>query len=412
MAIRRSHELRKSRQSRRTESLREQRRGKRGLRIEALEDRRLMALGPQLIGVLPNAGSLLAEGDIRNVAPQELLFKFDENQVFADSPATLQKSFQITRSGGDGLFGDPLDGIGDDVVVTPGYVGLVTGTKNQIVLRFQDRLADDQYRLVVKGTTADALRNTSGMALNDLTNDNVDNGSDYRLNFELDLGAQIVSVVPQPIRRNTNGTLTQDRNKIVVYFNDDDLFVEKDGTGKPTAASAENPAFYQLMLTRDTVSNRDDVTFLPQTVQYDAATDRAVLTFAQNIDELAGPSKSGTFRLRIGTDEAIPAVPVLLTPSTDPGSSFGTAENISASFNTPQAVSVKLSEQIISTDFPLDFPGAVDEPGNRSIPVQGPYVPRSRRMGRHAVRCRLAGQGHTDRRHHHRLLQFPGFLRV
>ncbi len=368
MAIRRSHELRKSRQSRRTESLREQRRGKRGLRIEALEDRRLMALGPQLIGVLPNAGSLLAEGDIRNVAPQELLFRFDENQVFADSPATLQKAFQITRSGGDGLFGDPLDGKGDDVVVTPGYVGLVTGTKNQLVLRFQDRLADDQYRLVVKGTTADALRNTSGMALNDLTNDNVDNGSDYRLNFELDLGAQIVAVVPQPIRRVTDGTLVtlvQDRNKIVVYFNDDDL----------SAASAQNPAFYQLMLTRDTVSNQDDATFRPQTVQYDAATDRAVLTFAQNIDDLAGPTKSGTFRLRIGTDEAIPAIPVVLTPQAEPGSSFGTAENISASFNTPQAVSVKLSEQIISTYFPLDFPGAVDEPGNRSIPVQGPYVP-------------------------------------
>ena len=212
-----------------------------------------MALGPQLIGVLPNAGSLLAEGDIRNVAPQELLFKFDENQVFADSPATLQKAFQITRSGGDGVFGDPLDGKGDDVVVTPGYVGLVTGTKNQLVLRFQDRLADDKYRLVVKGTTADALRNTSGMALNDLTNDNVDNGSDYRLNFELDLGAQIVAVVPQPIRRNTDGTLTQDRNKIVVYFNNDDL----------SAASAQNPAFYQLMLTRDTVNNQDDVTFRP-----------------------------------------------------------------------------------------------------------------------------------------------------
>ncbi|MHB8954104.1 MAG: dockerin type I domain-containing protein [Pirellulaceae bacterium] len=334
-----------------------------------------MALGPQLIGVLPNAGSLLEEGNIRNVAPQELLFKFDENQVFADSPATLQKAFQITRSGGDGVFGDVLDGIGDDVIVTPGYVGLVTGTTNQIVLRFKERLADDHYRLIVKGTTADALRNTSGMALNDLTDDNVDNGSDFRLNFELDLGAQIVAVVPQPIHRNANGTLVQDRNQIVVYFNNDDLFVANDSTGKPTAASAENPAFYQLMFTRDTVSNQDDVTFLPTRVQYDAATDRAVLTFAQNLDDLAGPGQAGTFRLRIGTDESIPAVPVVLTPATDPGSSFSTAEDLSAVFNAPQAVSVKLSEAIVSGYFPLDFPGAVDEPGNRSIPVQGPYIP-------------------------------------
>ncbi len=240
------------------------------------------------------------------------------------------------------------------------------------MLRFKERLADDKYRLIVKGTTVDALRNTSGMALNDLTNDNVDNGSDFRLNFELDLGAQIVAVVPQPIQRNTNGTLTQDRNKIVVYFNNDDLFVEKDGTGKPTAASAENPAFYQLILTRDTVSNQDDLIFNPLSVAYDAATDRAVLTFSKNLEELAGP---GTFRLRIGTDESIPAVPVVVTLATDPGSSFNTAIDLSANFNTDQASGVMLSDQIVSNYFPLDYPGAVDEPGNRSIPVQGPYIP-------------------------------------
>ena len=81
MAIRRSHKLRNSRKLRRSSSLRAQRRGERGLRIENLEERRLLALGPQLMGVLPNAGSLLEEGDIRSIAPQELLFRFDEDQV-------------------------------------------------------------------------------------------------------------------------------------------------------------------------------------------------------------------------------------------------------------------------------------------------------------------------------------------
>lgn len=374
MAIRRSHKLWKSRKFRRSSSLRALRRSERGLRIETLEDRRLLALGPQLIGVLPNAGSLLVEGDIRNVAPQELLFKFDESQVFTDDPATLQRAFQITRAGGDGVFGDVVDGIGDDVVVTPGYVGLVTGTTNQLVLRFQDRLVDDHYRLVVKGTGVDALRNADGMALNDLTDDNVDNGADYRLNFELDLGAQIVAVVPQPIHRNANGTLSQDRNKIVVYFNDDDLFVQNGPGGAPTAASAENPAFYQLILTRDTVSNQDDVKFNPTKVQYDPVTDRAVLTFGQaaSLEGLAGP---GTFRLRIGTDESIPAVPVEVTLTREPGSSFDTAIDLSSDFNTDHASSVIVSQKIVSTDYLLDFPGAVDEPGNRSIPVQGPYYP-------------------------------------
>ena len=146
MAIRRSHKSKQSRQHRRNSSLREQFRSKRGLRIETLEERRLLALGPQLIGVLPNAGSLLAEGDIRQVAPQELLFKFDENQVFADNPTTLAKAFSVTRAGTDGILGNT-----DDVVVTPGYVGLVTGTTNQLVMRFQGAVGGRQVPLGGEG---------------------------------------------------------------------------------------------------------------------------------------------------------------------------------------------------------------------------------------------------------------------
>ena len=41
--------------------------------------------------------------------------------------------------------------------------------------------------------------------------------------FELDLAPQIVSVVPQPVLRLANGSLAQERNKIAVYFNNDDL---------------------------------------------------------------------------------------------------------------------------------------------------------------------------------------------
>lgn len=364
MAIRRSHKSRKSAQHRRNSSLREQFRSKRGLRIETLEERRLLALGPQLIGVLPNAGSLLVEGDIRQVAPQELLFKFDENQVFADNPTTLAKAFSVTRAGTDGILGNT-----DDVVVTPGYVGLVTGTKNQLVMRFQERLADDKYRLVVKGTGTDALRNTSGMALNDLTNDNVDNGSNYRLNFELDLGAQIVAVVPQPVTNN-NGVLTQAGDKVVVYFNNDDLDL----------TSAQNPAFYQLILTRDTVNNRDDVTFLPTSVVYDPTKDMATLTFSTNLyslpDPVTGlPIGSGTFRLRIGTDESIPAVPLNLGTAADAGSQFTTAMDLSSHFNTTQGVSVQLSQEIVTGYYPLDYPGSVEEPGGREIPVEGPFYP-------------------------------------
>ena len=81
MAIRRSHKLKKSWKQRRNSSLKAQRRTERGLRFEPLEDRRLLAFGPQLQGVLPDSGSLLNDGDIRDVAPRELLFVFDEVQM-------------------------------------------------------------------------------------------------------------------------------------------------------------------------------------------------------------------------------------------------------------------------------------------------------------------------------------------
>jgi hypothetical protein len=73
----------------------------RALRLESLEDRRLLTLGPQLIGVQPNRGDLLMEGDIRNVAPEELRFRFNEGQVIDE--ATLG-AILVTRAGGDGQF--------------------------------------------------------------------------------------------------------------------------------------------------------------------------------------------------------------------------------------------------------------------------------------------------------------------
>ena len=70
----------------------------RQLFLESLEDRRLLAVGPQLIGIQPNDGELLPFDNpdhIRTTAPRDLLFRFDENQVF--NPADLD-GIQITRS--------------------------------------------------------------------------------------------------------------------------------------------------------------------------------------------------------------------------------------------------------------------------------------------------------------------------
>ena len=401
----------------------------RQLFLESLEDRRLLAVGPQLIGIQPNDGELLPFDNpdyIRTTAPRDLLFRFDENQVF--DPTDLG-GIQITRSSLDGDFtsasvttdfnsgslvtvkfsatklgiaendiklvfskrdlggpGNPSIGVvgkridvslnintgnestasdliaalnqdvaaraliqaeiiaGDegadiaspsnsysplltsganDIVIEPGYLG-VADSPNEIIVRFAETLPDDLYRIDVYGDGLNALRNDQGVAFGDLTDDGVDNGVAQSIQFELDLGAQIISVVPQPIVRQADGSLVQNRNQILVYFNADDL----------NSASAENTNFYQLIYTgsgssgggitgesnHPTLSNVDDVVIFPQTAVYNAELDAVLLTFSDNIDD---PTRtSGTYRLRVGTAEHRPLQPVPFAPVDDPGSTF------------------------------------------------------------------------------------------
>ena len=102
----------------------------RRLRLESLEPRQLLAVGPQLIAVSPNTGSILSDGAIStlNIAPQDFTFKFDDNQIIdADS---LAGGIRITRSGMDGVFGDA-----QDVVISPGFLG-IGDAPNEVIFRF------------------------------------------------------------------------------------------------------------------------------------------------------------------------------------------------------------------------------------------------------------------------------------
>src|SRR5690606_9627650 len=103
------------------------------------------------------------------------------------------------------------------------------------------------------------------------------------LEFDLRLGGLVEAIVPQPVVRKADGTLEQRRDQIVVYFNQDELFVENDAAGNPTARSAENPRFYQLLHTQETVRTTDDYFVLPESVAYDALTNTATLTFTKPI---------------------------------------------------------------------------------------------------------------------------------
>ncbi len=262
--------------------------------LERLEARQLLA-GPQLIGIQPNEGDLIVDGSVRDSAPRVLTFRFDENQRIN---ASSLDGIRITRPGEDGLFQTA-----DDIQITPGLVSVGDPNENEVVVRFAESLPDDRYRVEVfgyddPGLGITGLRNVQNEFLVPRT---AGERSEV-IDFSLRLGALIEAVVPQPVVRLADGSLKQNRDEIVVYFNDDTLFVENDDDGNPTARSAENPRFYQLLLTQDSARTTDDTIYNPSRVDYDPATNTARLFFPGDINRLLGvPQGGGTFRLRIGS---------------------------------------------------------------------------------------------------------------
>ena len=312
--------------------------------------------------------------------------------------ATLVSGSGSTRLGSLTINYSPLQLSGVlDVEVIPAYVGL--GDNNhEVIVRFAESLPDDKYRIEILGQGTRTLRNVNGQAFN--------SGVSRSVAFELDLGAQIESIVPQPVTRNTSGQLVQQRNQIDVYFNNDDLIdinqvVSVNGlslatlktlrsplffqngdnivfaAGSVGSTSAINPNYYQLFHTAGTLTNADDTRFLPTAIRYFPDSDRMTLTFNRNLDELTNSANValplGELRLRIGTNEAVPLPPVIVTPATDAADTFATATNLNTNW-TPGVAgsqSVLINSAILNTSpYVLDFPGGSDEPGNRQIRMQ------------------------------------------
>ena len=406
-----------------------------------------MLAGPQLIGIQPNQGELIVDGSVRDTSPRTLTLAFDDGQVIdADTLAGIQL---IGAGPNDTLFGN-----GNDVVIDPASVEVDAAEPNEVIVRFTDPLPDDNYQLRVSSIDDPvaglvALRNQSGEALMPA----VAGDEGDVINFTLNLGAQVRSVVPQPVIRDGDGNLRQNRNEITVYFSDDPLFVEDEfratlggGAGRvavvaafpdgglpnatvttatgplaasysdagglsvtapagasaadvaavitsvdrftasvqsagtftpggdtavtpqPTARSAENPRFYQLLLTRETIRTTDDSLYFPERVEYDDATFTARLFFADDLNELgvdadgnAGPGVSGaTYRLRIGTavDERadLIALPTPVSVNQEPGSTLDTAL-VLPTLGTGVRDALTIQEEIRGGDFRIEFPG-------------------------------------------------------
>jgi hypothetical protein len=312
----------------------------RGLILEQFEQRILFAIAPTLVSIQPNEGEVLLEKQIRSVAPRELTLRFDEGQVI--NPATVSNStVLVQRSGGDDVWNN-----GNEVLLKPSQVYVGIGERsNEVIVRFSENLPDDYYRVTIVGEGSNPLRNQEGLAFN--------NGVNLTRSFRLDLGAQVTAVVPQPITRGTNG-LEQDLNRIDVYFTPDRL----------SSASAQNPALYQLIDTKGTVSTLDDTFVNPVSATYEASSNRVVLRFAS--------IPQGTYRLRIGDDSFLPAQTgtTQLSPALDPGSYIDGAYDVGALTGK----SVVISGQAIDTNesdgagYVLNFPGGSNEPGHRDLP--------------------------------------------
>lgn len=260
-------------QSSKSRQLARQRRSPRRLNLESLEDRRVMA-GLNLAALIPNSGVVLNTGDTLNVAPRELTFRFAQGQAI--DPTTVTGGVIITRSGGDNSFG-PLSP-SPDITVTPGFIGLSTDTPREIIMRFASNLPDDLYRIQIIGATP--IQPTDPLPLKDTAGVPFNNGVNQIIDFRLDLGTKVTAVVPQPIRRN--GVLTQSRNSIEVYFDQNQL-----ATGARTL-----PGFYRLIDTA-TANTATPSIMIPQSVSYDATQMKATLQFAADIP-------AGTFKLEVG----------------------------------------------------------------------------------------------------------------
>ncbi|MEJ7591905.1 MAG: DVUA0089 family protein [Planctomycetaceae bacterium] len=312
---------------------------------EGLEIRALLAATLQ--AVRPNVGEFLVQNEIRTVAPQELTLQFSLGSTITPSSIS-SNSIQVFRSGFDGIFGN-----GNDVPVTIGYVG-PGSSPNEVVLRFGENLIDEHYRIVTNETGPNALletvTTTSGTVNTPVT------ASTF--NFELDLGAQVLAVDPQPVTVNANGTVTQARNQVVVYFNSDTL----------NTASANNAAFYQLIFTNETVTNLDDITYNPTTVVYNPATNTSTLTFASDLAALAG-SGPGTFRLRIGNANLTPEAPVSQFNFADVGDSYATATTLGTISNTGNLSHI-INSAVDPLPYAFTFPGSNTDPGHREIEVE------------------------------------------
>ena len=191
------------------------------------------------------------------------------------------------------------------------------------------------------------------------------------MHFQIEIGASVVAVVPQPldvVQNKNAGTvqITENRNSIDVYFDDADLF--------DPGSSVHVLDYYQLIDTKGTVEYDDDVN-LGSPISVVTPAQRGLgtvganllpsqrwvrLVFDNDLDVLAGASTTETLRLRIG--DSTDPTSVTLTTDRSGTEDLGTING---------RYSLNVQGQSISGDsLDVDYPGSGDGPGHRDIFIE------------------------------------------
>ena len=181
---------------------------------------------------------------------------------------------------------------------------------------------------------------------------------------------QVAAVLPTPVRRQNDGTLTLESDVVEIHFTEQ--------MDNPT-----DPDFYELIYTKDTADTLDDVSFHPENT-YDASRKVASLKFARSLSDMRDPADpdvilEGTVRLRVGESRSAPGEPSMVDVGVgnEPGDTFSNSYTLDSNLlnSGPGATeSLVVSGEIVNREdeYDLDFPGGADMPGIRNIRPEDP----------------------------------------
>ena len=341
--------------------------------VETLEQRRVLTLdfvSAYVEDASPFYVTNVTTGAELSESPQQLTLQFTPGVEIDPSPSSLN-GISVYRSGGAGDQFSPIGSLTDEEIKPGSIVVEDFPNKNQVIIRFADKLVDDTYRIVISTNTTTVTNPVTGLEeqvveqLRTVDGETFRDGESFSFDFRLSLGQQITSVVPQPIVRTSDVAdgLTQSRNVIELYF---------DGNEALDVDSVQTVSHYKLIALDEATGADDSVVGAssPDSVVHDSQLHKATLTF------LPGDIADGVlYRLEVGGSGVVAAAGLSVEQGTT-HDSFAGAQNLGAVDQSGLLISGSINPRA-EIESPGTLPtlyyptqeGTVDEPGHRDVPI-------------------------------------------